>query len=340
MDQTTLYLVRHGTTEYNEEMRLQGRSDIPLNDLGKAQGKLLTEYFKDIPIDIGVTGPLSRARQTLDYILGDRKDQIPVIVEPGITEIYGGDAEGRRFSEINVFFPKLLDAMKNDPSHFTPPHGESGPEVYRRVTQAVMKILRAHPGKTIAMASHGFAIDTFLNYAEGHPEDQMISRILDNVAVSKFTYDPETDTLKTDYIGDSHHLSDEYRQNYDWEALSKPLPLFVYYPKCSTCRKAKAFLDGCGVAYQSRDIVGDRLKTSELLALMSRSDLPVRRFFNTSGKLYREMQLKDKVGSMTPEEAADCLSQNGMLVKRPILALPDRVILGFKEEAWREFLNL
>lgn len=340
MEPTTLYLVRHGTTKYNEEMRLQGRSDIPLNDLGQAQGKLLTAYFKDIPIDLGVTGPLSRARQTLDYILGDRKDTVPILIEPDITEIYGGVAEGRRFSEINVFFPNLLDAMREAPSQFAPPDGESGPEVYRRVTAAVMKILRAHPGKTIAMASHGFAIDTFLNYAEGHPEDQMISRILDNVAVSKFTYNPDTDKLTTDYIGDSHHLTDEYRQNYDWDKLSKPLPLFVYYPKCSTCRKAKKFLDDNGVAYQSRDIVADRLKAPELLALMNRSELPVRRFFNTSGKLYRERGLKDQVGQMSPEAAAACLAEDGMLVKRPILALPDRVILGFNEDKWRAFLNL
>ena len=168
----------------------------------------------------------------------------------------------------------------------------------------------------------------------------MISRILDNVAVSKFTYDPDTDKLTTDYIGDSHHLTDEYRQNYNWDELSKPLPLFVYYPKCSTCRKAKKFLDDNGVAYQSRDIVADRLKAPELLALMNRSELPVRRFFNTSGKLYRERGLKDQVGQMSSEAAAACLAEDGMLVKRPILALPDRVILGFNEDKWRAFLNL
>ncbi|MSS19379.1 arsenate reductase family protein [Eubacteriaceae bacterium RF-744-FAT-4] len=168
----------------------------------------------------------------------------------------------------------------------------------------------------------------------------MISRILDNVAVSKFTYDPDTDQLTTDYIGDSHHLTDDYRQNYDWDELSKPLPLFIYYPKCSTCRKAKKFLDDSGVAYQWRDIVADRLKAPELLALMDRSELPVRRFFNTSGKLYRERGLKDQVGQMSPEAAAACLAEDGMLVKRPILALPDRVILGFNEDKWRAFLNL
>ncbi len=339
MNQTTLYLVRHGTTDYNAAMRQQGQIDIPLNDLGLAQGRLLTDYFKDIHIDVGVTSPLTRARQTLDFMLEGHGD-VPVVIEPGIIEINVGDTEERKFSECNVFFPDLMPAMNNNPGAFQAPGGESGPEVYNRMSAAVMKILRAYPGKTIAMAGHGFAIQTFLNFVEGNPAEHMVPCVPDNVAVSKFTYDPDTDKVTADYVNDHHHLTEDYRQNYDWAKLAKPIPLLLFYAKCSTCQRARAFLDHNGVNYQSRDLVADRLKVSELTALMNRLELPLRRFFNTSGKAYRERGLKDQVGAMDIGAAAACLAEDGMLVKRPILALPDRVILGFNAEKWAAFLNL
>ena len=115
---------------------------------------------------------------------------------------------------------------------------------------------------------------------------------------------------------------------------------FVEYPKCSTCRKAKKWLDDHGIAYVDRHSVEDNPTADELAAWQAASGLPVRRFFNTSGKLYRELGVKAKLDAgMSDEEAFALLSTEGMLVKRPIVVGEDFVLVGFKEEQWREALK-
>ena len=115
--------------------------------------------------------------------------------------------------------------------------------------------------------------------------------------------------------------------------------LFVHYPKCSTCKKARAWLDGQGVEYTERHIVENNPSEDELRAWHKTSGLPLRRFFNTSGMLYREMALKDKLPSMSEDEMFELLATNGMLVKRPILVLDDTVRVGFKEADWAQALS-
>lgn len=110
--------------------------------------------------------------------------------------------------------------------------------------------------------------------------------------------------------------------------------LFVEYPKCSTCKKAKAWLDAQGAPYTDRDIVTDNPTADELRTWHQRSGLPLKRFFNTSGILYREMELSKKLPTMTEDEMYGLLATNGMLVKRPLLVTAETVIPGFKEEAW------
>lgn len=112
--------------------------------------------------------------------------------------------------------------------------------------------------------------------------------------------------------------------------------LFVEYPKCSTCKKAKQWLDARGVTYVDRDIVADNPTAEELCAWHERSGLPLKRFFNTSGMLYREMGLSQKLPIMSDDEAYDLLATNGMLVKRPLFVTETTVIPGFKELAWEE----
>ena len=115
--------------------------------------------------------------------------------------------------------------------------------------------------------------------------------------------------------------------------------LFLEYPKCSTCKKAKKWLDEHGVAYIDRHIVEDRPRSDELAAWHARSGLPTRRFFNTSGMKYRELGIKAKLDAgMTDEEAFELLATDGMLVKRPIVVTEDVVLVGFKEAAWEEAL--
>ena len=115
--------------------------------------------------------------------------------------------------------------------------------------------------------------------------------------------------------------------------------LFVEYPKCTTCKKAKKWLDEHGVAYDDRQIVEDNPSAEELVAWQQASGLPVRRFFNTSGMLYREMGVKAQLDAgMTDDEAFALLATNGMLVKRPLVIGDGFVLVGFKEAAWEEAL--
>ena len=111
--------------------------------------------------------------------------------------------------------------------------------------------------------------------------------------------------------------------------------LFLEYPKCSTCRKAKKFLEENHVEFIDRHIVEANPTTEELKEWITKSGLPVKKFFNTSGKLYKEMGLKDKLASMSEEEQIELLASNGMIVKRPLIIEEGRVLVGFKEAEWK-----
>lgn len=115
--------------------------------------------------------------------------------------------------------------------------------------------------------------------------------------------------------------------------------LFICYPKCSTCQKAKKWLDEHKVEYTERHIVEDNPTYDELKEWYAKSGLSLKKFFNTSGLLYKEMQLKDKLPDMSEEEQLKLLAANGMLVKRPLIVEVDKVLVGFKEVEWKEKLN-
>ena len=115
-------------------------------------------------------------------------------------------------------------------------------------------------------------------------------------------------------------------------------PLFIQYPKCTTCKKAFNYIKEKGVEVEDRHIVENAPTQDELKAWIEKSGLEFKKFFNTSGKLYKEMELKDKVKDMTLEEATALLATNGMLVKRPLLITDHAVVVGFKAEAYDEVL--
>ena len=115
--------------------------------------------------------------------------------------------------------------------------------------------------------------------------------------------------------------------------------LFLEYPKCSTCKKAKKWLDEHGVDYDDRHIVEDNPSAAELASWAALGGLPVRKLFNTSGMLYRELSVKARLDAgMTDEEAFELLATNGMLVKRPLVVGEGFVLAGFREPAWTEAL--
>ena len=110
---------------------------------------------------------------------------------------------------------------------------------------------------------------------------------------------------------------------------------FICYPKCTTCQKAKKWLDEKGIAYELRDIKTDNPSVQELAEWHKKSGLPLKRFFNTSGLLYKSMELKTKLPTMSEEEMLALLATDGMLVKRPLLIGEDFVLVGFKEAEWK-----
>lgn len=116
--------------------------------------------------------------------------------------------------------------------------------------------------------------------------------------------------------------------------------LFIEYPKCTTCKKAKKWLDDNGFSYTDRHIVENNPTADEIKEWHQKSGLELKKFFNTSGLLYKSMNLKDKLPTMSDEEKYELLASNGMLVKRPVLVDGDRVLLGFKAEKWEDsFIN-
>lgn len=112
--------------------------------------------------------------------------------------------------------------------------------------------------------------------------------------------------------------------------------LFLEYPKCTTCKKAKKWLEDNNVTFEDRHIVEDNPNKEELKAWFEKSGLPINKFFNTSGVLYKEMNLKEKVKSGEQDELIELLSTNGMLVKRPLIIADDFILVGFKEEEWQD----
>ena len=114
--------------------------------------------------------------------------------------------------------------------------------------------------------------------------------------------------------------------------------LFNWYPGCITCQKAKKWLDENNLPYTARHVRDEKPSLEEITEWYKRSGLPLKRFFNTSGKLYAAYGLKDKLADMTEEEQLALLASDGMLIKRPVLVTEDKVLVGFKSAEWAEAL--
>ena len=114
---------------------------------------------------------------------------------------------------------------------------------------------------------------------------------------------------------------------------------FICYPNCSTCKKARKWLDGQGISYAYRDIKEDRPNVDELSQWIPLSKLPIRKFFNTSGQSYRSLSVKDHLDDLPTDQIVELLADDGMLVKRPLLVGDDFVLVGFIEEVWMEIFK-
>lgn len=115
--------------------------------------------------------------------------------------------------------------------------------------------------------------------------------------------------------------------------------VFIEYPKCSTCKKAKKYLDEKSISYEDRNIVEDTPSYEEMKSIIKKSKEDIKKFFNTSGMLYKSMKLKDKLDDMSFDEKLKLLVSDGMLIKRPLIILDDNVIIGFKEDKLKEIFD-
>ena len=113
---------------------------------------------------------------------------------------------------------------------------------------------------------------------------------------------------------------------------------FIEYPKCSTCKKAKKWLEEHQIEFQDRDITKETPTKEELRNYLKISQYPIKKFFNTSGNLYKEFSLKEKLDTMSEEEKIELLSQHGMLIKRPLVVADSFILVGFREKEWNELL--
>lgn len=111
--------------------------------------------------------------------------------------------------------------------------------------------------------------------------------------------------------------------------------LFIYYSRCSTCQKAKKFIDNKNISYVERDIIKENPSKEELSRWIKKSGYELKKFFNSSGLKYRELNLKERLKFMNDDEKIDLLASDGMLVKRPLFISEDRILIGFKEEEWK-----
>ncbi|MBR0409731.1 MAG: Spx/MgsR family RNA polymerase-binding regulatory protein [Eubacterium sp.] len=348
-----LYIIRHGETRLNAEGRLQGWVDEPLNENGRRLAVLSGEALKDVPFDLIITSPLSRARETGILVTKasarQRGREIPIIEDDRLKEINWGswDQCGCRQDNysvpvsMEVYNKFLVDAYGFEGSS----DGESTADVIRRTGEFFQELIHnpEYEDKTILVSTHGFAMRAMLNPLYEDPTDFWQGHVPYNCTVNILKVENHIPHfLKEDAIFydealciDPYKVIDEREEK---GGISSMKVLFVEYPKCTTCKKAKKWLVDHNVDFEARHIVEQNPTEEELKLWHQMSGLPLKRFFNTSGQVYRQNNIKDRLPDMTQEEQYKLLATDGMLVKRPIIVGEDFVLAGFKEKEYEEKL--
>ncbi len=205
---TTVYLIRHCEATGNQNRTFQGSTDAEITELGRIQLGYLNKRFKDVPLDAVYSSPLMRAKLTAHAVADDKG--LPVIVEPGFSEICGGKIEGLTFAQIFEKYPQLEYNWGYAPEEFDPPEGEHMRKVYERVNRALKNAVEQYKGKSIAVATHGAAIRNLLAYYKyGSIEGLKNIPWSENTAVTKITFN-EKGEYNLEYFNDSSHVPPEY----------------------------------------------------------------------------------------------------------------------------------
>ena len=204
---TRVYLIRHGTTNDNKSGIFQGSRDVPLGEQGLKQAAFLAERLRNVPISAIYSSPLLRAKVTADMIA--EYHQVKVCLDSRLKEQNCGILEGNTGSYNYDIYPDIIENMKHRPAAFDPPGGEKSIEVYYRITECIDEIALNHPGKEIAIITHGFAIQYYLSYAQGLAFSNMPPIIVPNASIS--TIDYAAGGIRITGLGDDNHLPEEMR---------------------------------------------------------------------------------------------------------------------------------
>ena len=167
MKTTTLLLIRHGQTDWNRQGRYTGQSDIPINEMGREQARLLASKLKTTPPDVIYASDLIRAYQTAEIVAG--ACDVPLYADPRLREINQGVWEGMLFADIKARFAREFAARKADPLTVAAPEGETVGQVRERVLAAVQTIIEKHPGQRVAIVAHGLVLAIIKGYVIDHP---------------------------------------------------------------------------------------------------------------------------------------------------------------------------
>ncbi|RME88118.1 MAG: alpha-ribazole phosphatase [Anaerolineae bacterium] len=186
---TRLYLIRHGETDWNVEGRWQGQANVPLNARGRAQAARLAQALKDVPFDAVYSSDLARARETAEALA--RLKGLPVHEDPRLREIHQGEWQGMLVTEIQARYAERFERRKSDPLRVAPPGGETVAKVRERVVRALEEILAKHPGGTVAVVSHGFALAVALAHFRHRPIEEVWGMIPENGEWQVLDVEPE-----------------------------------------------------------------------------------------------------------------------------------------------------
>lgn len=204
---TRVILIRHCEAEGNRKRIFQGHTDAPISENGKVQLDLLSVRLRNTKIDVLYSSPLVRAYETAKAI--NRYHHLPILTDRGLMELNGGDWEGIPWADLPSRYPEESKIWNETPYRFSPKNGESMQELYDRIWNTILKIVKANPGKTIAVTSHGCAIRNFLCRAAGGPIEKLSEMDwCDNTAVSIVDFD---DGLRPHIrlMNDASHLTGE-----------------------------------------------------------------------------------------------------------------------------------
>ena len=204
---TRIILIRHCEAMGNSLRVFQGHTDADISENGKTQLDLLSVRCRNMPIDAIYSSPLKRAYRTAEAV--NTYHNLEIQVEPGLIEINGGLWEGIKWDELPVLYPDYALAWNTNPSEFAPPQGESMRQVYDRMWNAIVKIVKNNPNKNVCVTSHGCAIRNFLCHAMNKPIEQLNTvDWCDNTAISIIDFDEHIQSNVV-LMNDASHLSEE-----------------------------------------------------------------------------------------------------------------------------------